>query len=91
MAEFSLGPEFKRFQRDMQKQMCDFTEAQESIRATIRRGGAAGGRTVTECTAEDGVTKIDLAPGRCGGRSRSSARRSVPRSTVPPELPAQGP
>ncbi len=32
MAEFTLGPEFERYQRDMQEQMGDFSKMQESIR-----------------------------------------------------------
>ncbi|NKZ02456.1 YbaB/EbfC family nucleoid-associated protein [Actinomadura latina] len=62
MAEFSLGPEFERYQRDMQQQMGDFAKMQESIRAAVGRGEAADGRVVAEYQAEGGLTKLDLDP-----------------------------
>lgn len=62
MAEFSLGPEFERYQRDMQEQMGDFTKMQESIKAAVGRGEAADGRVVAEYRSEGGLTKLELDP-----------------------------
>ncbi|TYK43712.1 YbaB/EbfC family nucleoid-associated protein [Actinomadura decatromicini] len=62
MAEFSLGPDFERYQRDMQQQMGDLTKMQESIKAAVGRGEAADGRIVAEYRSEGGLTKLDLDP-----------------------------
>ncbi|TDD80506.1 YbaB/EbfC family DNA-binding protein [Actinomadura darangshiensis] len=62
MAEFSLGPEFERYQRDMQEQMGDFSKMQESIKAAVGRGEAADGRVIAEYKAEGGLTKLELDP-----------------------------
>ncbi|MFA1537741.1 YbaB/EbfC family nucleoid-associated protein [Actinomadura monticuli] len=62
MPEFSLGPEFERFQRDLQEQMGDFTKVRESVRDAVGRGEAAGGRIVAEYAAEGGVTKLEIDP-----------------------------
>ncbi|TDD21935.1 YbaB/EbfC family DNA-binding protein, partial [Actinomadura sp. KC06] len=62
MAEFSLGPDFERFQRDMQQQIGDFSKMQETIQAAVGRGEAAEGRIVAEFKSEGGLTKLDLDP-----------------------------
>ena len=62
MAEFSLGPDFERFQRDMQQQMGDFNKMQESIKEAVGRGEAAEGRVVAEYKSEGGLTKLELDP-----------------------------
>ncbi|TMQ97799.1 YbaB/EbfC family nucleoid-associated protein [Actinomadura soli] len=62
MAEFSLGPDFERFQRDMQQQIGDFSKMQETIQAAVGRGEAAEGRIVAEFTSEGGLTKLELDP-----------------------------
>lgn len=62
MAEFSLGPDFERYQRDMQQQMGDLTKMQESIKAAVGRGEAADGRIVAEYKSEGGLSRLDLDP-----------------------------
>ncbi|MFI0481891.1 YbaB/EbfC family nucleoid-associated protein [Actinomadura sp. 9N215] len=62
MAEFSLGPDFERFQRDMQEQMGDLTKMKEAIEAAVGRGEAADGRVVAEYRSEGGLTRLDLDP-----------------------------
>ena len=62
MAEFSLGPDFERYQRDMQQQMGDLTKMQESIKAAVGRGEAADGRIVAEYRSEGGLARLDLDP-----------------------------
>ncbi|WP_019632925.1 YbaB/EbfC family nucleoid-associated protein [Actinomadura atramentaria] len=62
MAEFSLGPGFEAFQRDMERQMGDFTKMQEDIKAAVGRGEAADGRVVAEYRTEGGLTKLEMDP-----------------------------
>ncbi|WP_018653692.1 YbaB/EbfC family nucleoid-associated protein [Actinomadura flavalba] len=62
MAEFSLGPGFEAFQRDMERQMGDFAKMQEAIKAAVGRGEAADGRVVAEFRSEGGLTRLDLDP-----------------------------
>ncbi|POM26814.1 Nucleoid-associated protein YbaB [Actinomadura rubteroloni] len=62
MAEFSLGPGFEAFQRDMERQMGDFSQMQDAINAAVGRGEAADGRIVAEYRTEGGLTKLDLDP-----------------------------
>jgi DNA-binding protein YbaB len=62
MADFNLGQGFERFQRDMERNVGDFSKMQDRIKEAVGKGEAADGRIVAEFRAEGGLTGLTLDP-----------------------------
>ncbi|WP_433435088.1 YbaB/EbfC family nucleoid-associated protein [Nonomuraea sp. CA-141351] len=50
------------FLRDSERRVADFDEAQKGVAAAVGRATAADGLIAVECTAQDGVSRLDIDP-----------------------------
>ncbi|MEQ4717513.1 YbaB/EbfC family nucleoid-associated protein [Nonomuraea sp. B19D2] len=50
------------FLRDSEKRVADFAKAQEEVGAAVGRATTADGLISVECTAEGGVSRLDIDP-----------------------------